>query len=202
MNPRYFPGITLRNHRPQSRYPLKLLESSLRTSGLPACHRETILAPVMKMGNQRWYCCSQRHRNHLPRSHSNQTRTFGRMQVGQKMVASGMTTDQFDRKLMAGLSVRRWTLGTVQIHWTSEFGRRWGFVDRRLMAVMIARTLFGQRRIERSQRGCPRLRRPQSLQPLFQGRNWIVYRKIGQILSNQTSAGKVSQGHRNQWKVG
>ena len=76
------------------------------------------------------------------------------MQVDQKMVALGMMkTDQFVQKPMADLSVRGWASGTVQIHRMSE-------LDQRLMAVMTARTPFGQRRAERSQRGCPRLRRP------------------------------------------
>jgi len=105
-----------------------------------------------------------------------------------------MATDQFARKPMVGLSVRRWVLGVVQIHLMSE-------LDRRLMTVTAARTLFGQGRAERSQRGYPRSRNPQN-PLLFQERMRTVCRKAGQILSNQMSAGKVFQGHRDQWKVG
>lgn len=152
--------------------------------------------PATKMENQRWWCCSQRHRNRPPRFHPNQRRTFGRTRVGRKMVVLGMTTtDRFVRKQMVDLSARRWASWIVQMHWTSG-------LDRRPMAAMTARTLFGQRTVERSQRSCLRSRKPQNLRLLFQGRKQTVYRKVGRILLNQTLAGGISQDHRNHWKVG
>ena len=148
--------------------------------------------PATKMENQKWCCCSQKRQNRPLRSHPNQRRTFGRTRVGQKTVVLGMmTTDRFDRKQKVGLSVRRWALGIVQIHLTSG-------LDRRLTAAMSVRTLFGQRRIEKIQRGCLHSRRQQNLRPLFQGRRRTVYRKIGRILLNQKSAEGVSQDHRNR----
>jgi hypothetical protein len=57
-----------------------------------------------------------------------------------------MTTGQFARKQMAGLSVQRRVLEIVRTRWASEFDRRQRFVDQKWMTVMTARTPFGQMR--------------------------------------------------------